>query len=330
MPSVKQPKSHKNSMNKVKIFTGNSNKRLAEAICFHLGKPLGNAQITTFTDGETKVSIEENIRGYDVFVIQSTCPPVNDNLMELLIILDALRRASPKRITAVIPYFGYSRQDRKYGPREPITAKLVSDLITASGPDRILLLDLHANQIQGFFNLPCDNLLTDAIFVDYLVNNIKIDVENSVIVAPDVGGVRRARRVAKCLNLPIVLLEARHANENNVSQINVVGDLFPVAIIVDDMIDTGTRLEQTANKLKEEGVERVIACASHPVFSGNYLERINSCGVDEVIVSDSINVSEDKLSDKITILSVAPLLAEAIRRIHNEEPLEHLYGNKYF
>jgi ribose-phosphate pyrophosphokinase len=309
-------------MGGIKIFTGNANLPLIQSISNSLGKPLGDASISRFNDGETRVQIKENVRGYDIFVIQPTSPPVNDNLMELLIILDALRRASAKRITAVIPYFGYSRQDRKHGAREPITAKLVADIITIAGPNRILFLDLHADQIQGFFNVPVDNLLPDSLFVEYMKEK-EFTSENTVIVSPDVGGTRRARRLASYLNLKIALLENREIH--NKSQMNVVGELAENAIIVDDMIDTGKRLISASTELKERGVKRVYACCTHPVLSGDMNSIQESC-VDELVVTDSILIPENKLIPKLKILSVAPLLAEAIRRIHNEEPLGQLFG----
>jgi ribose-phosphate pyrophosphokinase len=293
-----------------------------EAICKNLGKPLGIATVSSFSDGETRVQIKENVRGYDIFVIQSTSPPVNDNLMELLIILDALRRASAKRITAVIPYFGYSRQDRKHGAREPITAKLVADIITIAGPSRILFLDLHADQIQGFFNVPVDNLLPDTLFLEYMKEK-EFNHDNAVVVSPDVGGARRARRLASYLNLKIALLENREIEET--AHVNVVGELAENAIIVDDMIDTGKRLITAAITLKENGVKNIFACCTHAVLSGD-IQAIQDSPVDEVVVTDSILIPQEKRIPKIKVLSIAPLFAEAIRRIHNEEPLGQLFG----
>eukprot|EP01125_Pyxidicula_operculata_P016723 TRINITY_DN5783_c0_g2_i4.p1 TRINITY_DN5783_c0_g2~~TRINITY_DN5783_c0_g2_i4.p1 ORF type:complete len:318 (+),score=50.76 TRINITY_DN5783_c0_g2_i4:89-955(+) len=284
---------------------------------------MGKAVISTFHDGECKVQIGENVRGCDVFVIQPTCPPVNDNLMELLIILDALRRASAKRITAVIPYFGYSRQDRKHGPREPITAKLVADLITTAGPNRILFLDLHSDQIQGFFNTPVDNLLPDRLFLEFMKEK-KYNNSNTVIVSPDVGGTSRARRLAHPLHLKIALLEHRNLTKED-KIINVVGDLAETAVIVDDMIDTGTRLKVAAKTLKEKGVKKVVAFATHALFSGD-MKSLQESEVDEIYVTDSVKISEEKKIPKVTILSIAPLLAEAIRRVHNEEPLSSLFS----
>jgi ribose-phosphate pyrophosphokinase len=308
----------------MKVFTGNANKALAAAICKHFGDDaLGTALVDRFPDGETRVRIQDNVRGADVFVIQPTCPPVNDNLMELLIMLDALKRSSPKRITAVIPYYGYSRQDRKHGPREPITAKLVADLITAAGPDRILFLDLHADQIQGFFDIPVDNLLPDSLFVEYLQEK-KLTNINTVIVAPDVGGARRARRIAKYLNMKIALVENRLENENPVA--NVVGTIEENAVIVDDMIDTGVRLRTSAEILKKHGAKHVYACATHPVLSGD-MNTLQNSEVDEIMVTDSIPVPPQKQIPKLKVRSVAPLLGEAIRRIHNEESLSFLFDS---
>eukprot|EP01124_Arcella_intermedia_P017890 TRINITY_DN24870_c0_g1_i1.p1 TRINITY_DN24870_c0_g1~~TRINITY_DN24870_c0_g1_i1.p1 ORF type:complete len:329 (-),score=56.79 TRINITY_DN24870_c0_g1_i1:42-1004(-) len=309
--------------NNIRVFSGNANKELALRICKLLGLPLGKNLVTTFSDGETRIQINENVRGCDVFVVQPTCPPVNDNLMELLIILDALRRASAQRITAVVPYYGYSRQDRKHGAREPITAKLVADLITAAGPHRLLFLDLHADQIQGFFNIPVDNLWPDSLFVEFMREK-QLNENNAVIVSPDVGGTRRARRVAKPLNFKIALLEWRNTSESDEKIINVVGDLAENAVIVDDMIDTGNRLISAAAILKERGVKRVYACATHAVFSGNMSELEKSM-VDELVVTDSIPLSEGKKIKQLNVLSIAPMFAEGIRRIHNEEALDPLF-----
>lgn len=310
-------------MNNVKIFTGNANPTLAKQICEILRQTVGIANITKFSDGETRVSIGENVRGCDVFVVQPTCPPVNDNLMELLIILDALRRASAKRVTAVIPYYGYSRQDRKHAPREPITAKLVADLITTAGPSRIVFLDLHADQIQGFFNIPVDNMLPDSIFVDFMREK-KLNSTNTVIVSPDVGGTRRARRIAKHLNMKIALIENRSVSNKEVIQ-SIVGDIAETAVIVDDMIDTGKRLITAAKLLKENGVKKIYACATHAVFSGDINELQESL-VDEIVVTDSIRISDCNKVQKLKVHSIAPLLAETIRRVHNEEALSTLYS----
>jgi len=307
-------------MNQVKIFAG-ANDQTALAISNHLGKPLGKALVAKFPDGETKVEIEENVRGYDIFVVQSTCPPVNDNLMQLLILIDAIRRASPKRITAVVPYFGYSRQDRKHAPREPITAKLVADLIEVAGPSRVLFLDLHSDQIQGFFNLPVDNMLPDSLFVEYMQEKA-FRPDNTVIVSPDVGGARRARRIAQPLGLKIALLEVRSTQEgdNKTEVMNVVGELADNAVIVDDMIDTGRRLIQAAATLRENGVQHIYACCTHAIFSGDP-QDLQDSEVEEVVVTDSVGIPPSKQFAKLRIVSIAPLFAEAIRRIHNEEPL---------
>jgi len=305
----------------LKIFAGNSNKPLAQAIVERLGQKLGRANVGTFRDGEIRVHIEESVRGADVFVIQATCPPVNDNLMELLIVLDALRRASSKRITAVIPYMGYARQDRKHASREPITAKLVADLLTASGPHKILFLDLHADQIQGFFNMPVDNLLPDSLIIEYLKEK-DLKPQDTVIVTPDVGGATRARRIAKHVDAKIALLETRKDGDKYVT--NVVGEISENAVIVDDMIDTGNRLVSACMKLKEHGAKRIFACATHAVLSGD-MQKIQASPVEEVMVTDSIPVPETKKIPKLRILSIAPLVAEAIRRIHNEESIATLF-----
>jgi len=295
-----------------------------------LQKPLGKATVGKFPDGETKVEIEENVRGYDIFLVQSTCPPVNDNLMQLLILIDALRRASPKRITAVVPYFGYSRQDRKHAPREPITAKLVADLIEVAGPARLLFLDLHSDQIQGFFNLPVDNMLPDSLYVEYMQEKA-FRPDNTVIVSPDVGGARRARRIASPLGFKIALLEARSTQGGDkvkTEVLNVVGELAENAVIVDDMIDTGKRLISAAATLKSNGVKHIYACCTHAIFSAD-VQAIQDSEVEEVVVTDSVGIPPEKRFPKLRVVSIAPLFAEAIRRIHNEEPLGEeigLYG----
>jgi len=309
-------------MNTLRIFTGNAHPELAAKVCKLLGHQINKSMVTRFSDGETRVQIGDNVRGCDVFVIQPTCPPVNDNLMELLIMLDALRRASAERITAVVPYYGYSRQDRKHGARDPITAKLVADLITAAGPHRLLFLELHADQIQGFFNIPVDNLLPDSLFVEYMREK-KLTEMNAVIVSPDVGGTRRARRIAKYLHMKIALLEYRNTSDTDEKIINVVGDLAENAVIVDDMIDTGSRLIAASSILKDRGVKRVYACATHAVFSGKISDLENSM-VDELVVTDSIPLDNSKMIKQLSIVSVSNMIAESIRRIHNEESLDPL------
>jgi len=310
-------------MNSVRIFTAGSNNDLTRRVCELLGKPVGKSLVAKYPDGETKVEIVDNVRGNDCFVLQSTGPPVNDNLMQLLILIDALRRSSPKRITAVVPYFGYSRQDRKHAPREPITAKLVADLIEVAGPGRILFFDLHSDQIQGFFNIPVDNMLPDSLFIQW-VQEKGLAPHNSVILAPDVGGARRARRVADHLGFKIALLESRNTPLGEPVESQVVGDLAENAIILDDMIDTGTRVVSAVNVLKKKGVQHIFVFASHAVFSGN-TQMIQDSEVEEVTVTDTIQIPESKKFPKLKILSVAPLFAEAIRRIHNEEPLDQIF-----
>jgi len=292
-----------------------------------LQKPLGKAVVDKFPDGETKVEIEENVRGYDIFVVQSTCPPVNDNLMQLLILLDALRRASPKRITAVVPYFGYSRQDRKHAPREPITAKLVADLIEVAGPHRLLFLDLHSDQIQGFFNIPVDNLLPDGLFVEYMIGK-GLQADKTVIMSPDVGGARRARRIAEQLGFKLALLETRAVKGSDGSKkevMTVVGEISENAVIVDDMIDTGKRLTMAAATLREVGVKHIFACCTHAIFSKD-TQALQDSEVEEVVVTDSVGIPPHKQFKKLIILSIAPLFAEAIRRVHNEEPVGEEIG----
>jgi ribose-phosphate pyrophosphokinase len=279
---------------------------------------------TQFADGELSVEIGDNVRGGDVFVIQSTCSPANDRLMELLIIIDALKRSSAGRITAAIPYFGYARQDRKVKPRVPITAKLVADMITTAGADRVLTMDLHAGQLMGFFNIPVDNLFAMPVLLPFLVN--KYGTEGVTIVATDVGGVERARLFATRLNnAPIAVIDKRRSGPNMVASMNVVGDVAgQVCLIVDDMVDTGGTLIKAADTLLEKGAKKVAACCVHPVLSGDARKRLNNSSISEVIVTDTI--PQDNLpGDKVTVLSVAPLFAEAIRRIHSDDSISSLF-----
>ena len=308
----------------LKLFSGNANRPLAEEIAQHLRIRLGDADVSRFSDGEVYVQINENVRGEDVFVIQPTCPPVNDTLMELLVMLDALKRASARRITAVLPYYGYGRQDRKVMPRVPITAKLVADLITAAGCHRLLAVDLHAGQIQGFFNIPVDHLFAaPPVIVDYLA---KKDLQDLVLVSPDAGGVERARAIAKRLNAGLAIIDKRRDGPNVALFMYLIGDVKNKdVVVIDDMIDTAGTLIQAVEAVKREGARRVLACAVHGVLSGPALKRIEESPLEEVIITNSVPLTPGKVSPKVHVLSVAPLLAEAIRRIHDEESVSTLF-----
>ena len=305
------------------IFTGNSNITLAKEIVKYLKMPLGKAMVTTFSEGEIQVQIEENIRGKDVFIVQSTCTPPNKNLMELLILIDAARRASANRITAVLPYFGYARQDRKDQPRVPITAKLVANLLTNSGADRILTIDLHAGQIQGFFDIPVDHLFAVTTFVDYFVS---LKVKNLVVVSPDVGGIKMVRAYAKRLQSPMAVIDKRRISGEDTEVMNILGDIEGKnAIIVDDIVATAGSLVEAAAALKKQGAKDVYAAIAHPVLSGPALKRIASSAIKKLFVTNTIPVEDGKRHKKIKVLSIAPLLAEAIKRIHNEESVSCLF-----
>ncbi len=310
-------------MNELKVFSGNANLKLAQDICDYLSIPLGRAQVTKFADGEINVQINENIRGTDCFLIQPTCPPVNDNLMELLIMIDALSRASARRITAVLPYYGYGRQDRKVEPRVPITAKLVANLITSSGVSRLLMLDLHAGQIQGFFDIPVDHLYSTPVLVKYFK---KKNISDVVVVSPDAGGVERARAFAKRLNADLAVGDKRRSGPNRVDTMNIIGNVEGKnAIIFDDMIDTAGSLIKVVEALKREKVLNVYAAATHAVLSGPAIERINNSAIKKLIVTDSIVLGEEKKISKIKVLSIAELLGEAISRINREESVSTLF-----
>jgi len=298
----------------LKLFSGNANRPLAEEIAQHLRLRLGDADVSRFSDGEVYVQINENVRGEDVFVIQPTCPPVNDTLMELLVMMDAFKRASARRITAVLPYYGYGRQDRKVMPRVPITAKLVADLITTAGCHRLLAVDLHAGQIQGFFNIPVDHLFAaPPVLVDYLA---KKDLQDLVLVSPDAGGVERARAIAKRLNAGLAIIDKRRDGPNVALFMYLIGDVKNKdVVVIDDMIDTAGTLIQAVEAVKREGARRVLACAIHGVLSGPALKRIEESPLEEVIITNSVPLTPGKVSPKVHVLSVAPLLAEAIRRI---------------
>jgi ribose-phosphate pyrophosphokinase len=307
----------------LKLFSGNANPGLAEEIAQYLRLPLGDAEVSRFSDGEVFVQVNENVRGTDVFVIQPTCPPVNDNLMELLVMIDALKRASARRITAVLPYYGYARQDRKVQPRVPITAKLVADLLTAAGVDRVLALDLHAGQIQGFFNIPVDHLFAAPVIIDYLG---KKDLRDPVIVSPDAGGVERARAIAKRLKAGLAIIDKRREGPNQAAAMHLIGDVRDRdTVVIDDMIDTAGTLVQAVSALAREGARRILACGVHPVLSGPAIARIAESALEEVVVTNSIPVPESKRIARLTVLSVAPLLGEAIRRIHDEESVSTLF-----
>ena len=311
-------------LNNLKILSGNSNIQLAQAICKGLDISLGKANVKKFSDGEIQVEIEDNVRGMDVFVVQSTCTPVNRSLMELLIMMDAIKRASAERITAVIPYYGYARQDRKVAPRVPITAKLVADLITTAGANRILTVDLHAGQIQGFFNIPVDHLYSAPVMVEFIKEKY---TDNLVIVSPDAGGVERARAFAKRLGSNLAIIDKRRPQPNESNIMNIIGDIEgKTALLLDDMVDTAGTLTQSANALIEKGATKVVACCTHPVLSGQAVEKINQSALQDLVVTDTIPVAKEAQScSKIVVLSVAELLGEAIKRIHSNDSVSSLF-----
>mmetsp|Transcript_2608 Transcript_2608/g.4004 ORF Transcript_2608/g.4004 Transcript_2608/m.4004 type:complete len:365 (+) Transcript_2608:145-1239(+) len=308
----------------IKLFAGNANLPLAQDIANHLEIQLADIDVSKFSDGESRVRINENVRGADVFIIQPTCTPVNDNLMELLIIIDAMKRASAKRITAVLPYYGYARQDRKSQPRVPISAKLVADLLTVAGGARVVTLELHAGQIQGFFNVPVDHLYAGPVFIEYLLQK---NFQEPVVVSPDAGGMERARAIAKRLNAGIAIIDKRRDGPNVAHFMHLVGDVKGKdCIIVDDMIDTAGTLCEAVGALKREGAHRIIACGIHAVLSGPAVKRISESPLEEVVVTDTIPLTEDKRRcGKFVVLSVAKILGEAIRRIHLEESVTSLF-----
>ena len=313
---------------KIKVFTGNSNVPLAKAIAAKLGVELSEASVTKFSDGEISVSIGETVRGVDVFVVQSTCSPVNDNFMELLIMIDAFRRASAGGITAVMPYFGYARQDRKSKARDPISAKLCAQMLEAAGADRVLTMDLHASQIQGFFDIPVDNLLGTSVLMPYFVDTIGKQSSEYVIVSPDLGSVTRARKFTEKLDLPLAIVDKRRQRANVSEVMNIIGDVKgKKVLLVDDMIDTAGTLCNAAKALIEiGGAKEVYACASHGVLSGPAIERIQASVLKEVYILDTVPLSEEKQIDKIKVLPVADMFAEAIRRIYEETPVSDLFN----
>lgn len=309
----------------MKLFSGNANKGLANEIADYLKVTIGDITVSTFSDSEIMVQINENVRGADVFLVQSTCDPVNKNLIELFLMLDAFKRASVGRITTVIPYFGYARQDRKVLPRVPISAKLVADLITVSGTDRVLTVDLHAGQIQGFFDMPVDHLYATPVIAEYVKKKYSND---TVIVSPDAGGVERARAFAKRLNASLAIIDKRREKANVSEVMHVIGDVSGKnAILIDDMIDTAGTITQAVSAIKKNGAKRVIAACTHAVLSGPAIERINESELEEVITTNTIPMdSKQKKCKKLTVLSIAPLLGEAIKRIHEESSVTSLFN----
>jgi len=318
------------SQNDLRIFTGNANPKLATAIAHELRTPLGDIVVKQFSDGEICVKIEESARGQDIFIVQPTCKPVNDNLMEVLIMIDAFRRASASRITVVLPYYGYARQDKKVKPREPVTARLIANLITHAGASRVLCLDLHAGQIQGFFDLPVDHLYAGPLIADYLTGEGLSD-GNTVVVSPDVGGVARARALAEHLKSPIAIIVKRRPEANQVEIMEIIGDVTgKTCVMIDDMIDTGGSIVQGAEALIERGAAEVHACCTHAILSGNAVERVSNSPLKSLVVTDTIPLPAHKQIPKIKVLSVASLLADAILRIHEDHSVSELfshYGN---
>lgn len=313
-------------VNNIKIFTGNSHPELAQEIAKILGIEVGAGDVGTFSDGEISVNIGESVRGADVFIVQSTCSPVNNNLMELLIMIDAFKRASAGRITAVIPYYGYARQDRKAKSRDPITAKLVADLLTTAGADRVLTMDLHAAQIQGYFNIPVDHLVGSPILSNYFVDKGLADQDDVVVVSPDLGSVTRARKFADKLHAPIAIIDKRRPKANVSEIMNIIGDVEgKKCILIDDMIDTAGTITNAANALKELGAKNVYACCTHGVLSGPAFERINNSAIEELVMLNTIKLPECVDKEKFKSISVAPIFAEAIRRIYDDEPISKLF-----
>ena len=311
----------------IKIFAANSTVRVSEQIAECLGLPLGKSEVSTFSDGEITVSLFESVRGSDCFIIQSTCAPVNNNIMEMLIMIDAMKRASAARITAVIPYFGYARQDRKAKARDPISAKLVADLITTAGAGRVLTMDLHVPQIQGFFNIPVDHLLGAPVLSNYLKDRIGDNVDEYVAVSPDLGSVTRARTFATRLGCPLAIVDKRRQKANVSEVMNIIGDVRgKKVILIDDMVDTAGTLCNSAQALIDKGgATEVIACATHGVLSGPAIERLQNSCIKELILLDTIPLPPEKAIPKITLLPVAPLFAEAIERIYEDKPVSTMY-----
>ncbi|MCK5227981.1 MAG: ribose-phosphate pyrophosphokinase [Desulfobulbaceae bacterium] len=311
-------------LNVIKVFTGNATPKLTEDICDYLKIPVSKAEVRRFSDGEIFVEIGENVRGADVYIVQSTCPPVNDHLMELVIMVDALRRASARRITAVVPYYGYARQDRKVAPRVPITAKVVAEMMMAVGVRRVLTMDLHAGQIQGFFNIPVDNLFAAPILLEYIKTQFS---DNVVMVSPDAGGVERTRAFAKRLNAQLAIIDKRRERANVCQAMSVIGEVAgKVAILLDDMVDTAGTLCSAADILVEAGAKEVYACCSHGVLSGPAIERINNSQIKKLVVTNSVPLRGAAVDcDKIIVLSISELLGEAISRIHSDDSVSSLF-----
>lgn len=311
-------------MNDFTVFTGNSNPVLAKKICKYLGVQLGGAKVKTFSDGEIQIEIEETVRGKDIFIVQSTCPPVNDNLVELLLMIDAFKRSAASRITAVMPYYGYSRQDKKVVPRVPISARLIADLLTIAGTNRLITMDLHAGQIQGFFDIPVDNLFAAPVIIEYIKSNFS---NNLVIVSPDAGGVERARAYAKRLNTDLAIIDKRRDAPNKAIAMSVIGDVTDkVAVIIDDMIDTAGTLIEAAYAIIEHGAKEVHACCAHPIFSGPAIDRIKNSVLKSIVVSDTIPLnSKAETCDKISTLSISELVGESIIRCHKGDSVSNLF-----
>ena len=311
-------------MNDFTVFTGNSNPVLAKKICKYLGVQLGGAKVKTFSDGEIQIEIEETVRGKDIFIVQSTCPPVNDNLIELLLMIDAFKRSAASRITAVMPYYGYSRQDKKVVPRVPISARLIADLLTVAGTNRLITMDLHAGQIQGFFDIPVDNLFAAPVIIEYIKSNFS---NNLVIVSHDAGGVERARAYAKRLNTDLAIVDKRRDAPNKAIAMSVIGDVAnKVAVIIDDMVDTAGTLIEAAYAIIEHGANEVHACCAHPVFSGPAIDRIKNSVLKSVVVSDTIPLnSKAETCDKISTLSISELVGESIIRCHKGDSVSNLF-----
>lgn len=311
----------------LRLFSGNAHRDLGERVASYLGIQLGRATSTKFSDGEIRLMIDESARGNDVFIIQPTCAPTNDSIMELLIMLDAFRRASAQRITVVMPYFGYARQDKKVKPREPITARLIADLITVSGANRIVTVDLHAEQIQGFFDIPVDHLYAGPILARHFEETLSPE-DDIVVVSPDVGGVSRARSLAERLKAPLAIIAKRRPEPNKVDIVEIIGDVAgKKCVVIDDMIDTGGSVVMGAEQLMKRGATEVIICASHPVLSGNASQRLQDSVISKVVVTDTIPISSEKMFPKLTVLHCAPLIGEAISRIHNNESVSGIFEN---
>lgn len=306
------------------VFSGLSNPQLSEAICRYLKKPMGNAKVKRFSDGEVQIEIDDNVRAKDVFVVQSTCYPVNDHLVELLLMIDAFKRSSARRITAVIPYFGYARQDKKVAPRVPISAKLVADLLTTAGANRVITMDLHAGQIQGFFDIPVDNLFAAPVLIDYMK---RLFNEDLVIVSPDAGGVERARAFAKRLNAGLAIIDKRRSAPNQAKAMAVIGNVKgKKALILDDMVDTAGTLTEAANAIAANGAREVHACCTHAVLSGPAIDRINASDLKSLVVTDTIPLTgKPKTCEKISVLSIAELFGEAIYRSHTGDSVTSLF-----